>query len=312
MAEEAIRDGFGKALMELGKTNPNIVVLSGDLEDSTRAEDFKKTWPERFWNMGIAEQDMIGTAVGLALSGKIPFATSFSVFLSRALDHIRISVCYNNANVKIVGSHGGLTTGEDGATAQSLEDIALFRALPNMTVVVPCDSEEARKATLALAKHVGPAYLRVGRPKVPVLTETTSDFQLGKARVLREGKDVAIFACGIMVNEALEAAGVLAKENISAAIVNIHTVKPIDEEAIITCARKCGAAVTAEEHQVSAGFGSAVAEVLARKYPIPLEMVAVGDVFGESGDGRELMAKYHITARDVVEAARRATRRKRA
>jgi len=310
MAGEAIRDGFGKALSELGEKNPKVVVLSGDLEDSTRALDFKKRWPERFWNMGIAEQDMIGTAVGLALSGKIAFATSFAVFLNRAIDHIRISVCYNNANVKIVGSHGGLTTGEDGATAQALEDIAIFRALPNMVVVVPCDAEEARKATLALAEHQGPAYIRLGRPKVPTVTGPDTPFTLGKANLLRDGSDVAIFACGAEVNEALSAAETLAKEKISAAVADIHTIKPIDEETITALAKKCGCAVTAEEHQVSGGFGSAVAEVLARGYPVPVEMVAVKDTFGESGDGRELMIKYHIAAADIVRAAKTAIKRK--
>ena len=305
------RDGFGEELVALGKENEKILVLSGDLEDATRAEYFKHAFPDRFFNLGIAEQDVIGTAVGLSSVGFIPFACSFAVFLTnRAYDMIRLDVCYNNANVKIVCSHTGLTVGEDGASAQSLEDIALMRVLPNMIVLFPADAIEAKKATRFLAKHPGPAYMRTGRSPFPVITKESDHFKIGKANVLREGHDVTLIACGLMVYESLQAAQILKKEGIDARVVNMHTIKPIDEEMICRCAQETGAVVTAEEHQRHGGLGSAIAEVIAQKSPVPLEMVAVNDCFGESGSPEELLRKYHLKDVDIAEAARRALKRK--
>lgn len=309
---KATRDGFGEALLELARKDENIVALSGDLEDSTRAEYLKKEFPERFISVGISEQDMVGTAAGLALAGKIPFACSFSVFLTnRAYDQIRISVCYNNANVKLVGTHAGITVGPDGATAQSLEDIAIMRALPNMAVVVPADALEARKAAFALAKYRGPAYLRLGRSAVPVITADADKFELGKANVLKRGKDVTIIACGVMVKEALDALDMLAKENMSATLLNVHTIKPLDAKAIIEAARETGAVVTCEEHQVAGGLGGAVAETLAQNCPVPLKIVGVEDTFGESGEPQELLKKYGLTADSIAKAAKQVLKLKR-
>lgn len=305
------RDGFGEALLELGRTNKDVVALSGDLEDSARAEWFKKEFPERFVNVGISEQDMVSIASGLALYGKIPFACSFSCFVTtRAYDEIRLSVCYNKSNVKIVGSHGGIITGPDGATAQALEDIAGMRVLPYMSVVIPCDAVEAKKATFAIAKLNGPVYLRLSRPPTPQLTKEEDPFTLGKGSILRDGKNVAIIGCGPILAEALQAAEILAKEKISARIVNMHMIKPIDEALIVDCAKTCGVFVTVEEHQVAGGLGSAVSEVLAQKHPAPIEMVGIRDSFGESGESDELLVKYHLKAIDIAEAARKAIGRK--
>lgn len=306
-----IRDAFGEALVELGRENEDIVVLSGDLEDSTKALYFKKEFPERFFNIGIAEQDMVGTAAGLAIEGFIPFACSFGVFLTnRAYDMIRITVCYNNLNVKLVGSHGGITVGPDSATAQCLEDLSIMRALPNMTVICPADPIETKKATSAMAEMSGPAYLRLARPAFPVLTKDADPFIIGKANILKDGNDVTIIACGIMVSEAVKAAEVLGGEGINARIINMHTIKPIDEEAIIRAAEETGAVVTAEDHQIHGGLGSAVSEVLVKKMPAPVEIVAVDDTFGESGEMEELMQKYHISYMDIAEAVKRAISRK--
>lgn len=308
---KALRDGFGEGLVELGKSNPKVFVLAGDLAESTRADRFQKLFPERFLNMGIAEQDMLGTAVGLSLAGRIPFVCSFSCFVcTRGYDQIRISICYNNQSVKIAGSHSGITVGEDGATAQALEDIAMMRVLPNMTVIVPADAIEARKATLAAAHTPGPVFLRLGRSPEPIITRESDTFQVGRANTLREGKDVMLVACGLMVHEATLAAEALHEEGIEATVVNLHTIKPIDEGTIIETARRTGAVVTAEEHQVHGGMGSAVAEVLARYHPVYLEMVGVQDTFGESGKADELREKYGLTWKQIREKALLAIARK--
>ena len=316
MVTKPTRDGFGEGLLELGKTNKNVYVLSGDLADSTRAEWFGKSYPERFLNMGIAEQDMVGMAAGLAMEGKIPFVCSFSCFITtRAYDQIRVSVCYNNIgngnlNVKIAGTHSGVTVGPDGATAQAMEDIAGMRVLPGMAVIVPVDAIEAKKAAIAAASYPGPVYLRLGRGPVPVLTQESDSFRIGKGNLMRKGKDVTIVACGIMVNEALEAANTLSQEGIEASVINMHTVKPLDGALLLEEARRTGAVVTAEEHQINGGLGGAVAECLVRSYPVPVEMVAVNDTFGESGGERELQEKYGLTAKEIVPAARKAISRK--
>ncbi|MDP3297429.1 MAG: transketolase family protein [Thermodesulfovibrionia bacterium] len=308
---KATRDGFGEALLELGRENKKIVVLSGDLEDSTRAEYFKKEFPERFFNLGIAEQDVLGTAVGMSMDGLIPFACSFAVFLTnRAYDILRISVCYNNRNVKLIGSHGGLTVGPDGATAQCLEDFAITRVLPNLKVICPADAVEAKKATRMMAEVRGPAYMRLSRPPFPVITKESDEFILGRANVMREGRDITVIACGLMVYEALQAAEILKKENIETKVINMHTIKPIDREIVIKSAQETGAIVTAEEHQINGGLGSAVAEVLARNFPVPVEMVAVNDTFGESGESEELLEKYHLKDIDIVDAVKRVIARK--
>ncbi len=305
------RDGFGEELVALGKDNSKIVVLSGDLEDATRAEYFKHAYPDRFFNLGIAEQDVVGTAVGMSTVGLIPFACSFAVFLTnRAYDMLRLDVCYNKTNVKVVCSHAGLTVGEDGASAQCLEDFAIMRVLPNMKVVCPMDYIEAKKATRALVGFEGPIYMRTGRPPFPIITKESDPFVIGKANIIREGKDVTLIGCGIMVYESLQAAEILRKEGIEARVVNMHTIKPIDETMIVDSARKTGAFVTAEEHQLNGGLGSAVAEVLGRLSPAPLEMVGVHDTFGESGTPQELLKAYHLKDVDIAEAARKVIKRK--
>jgi len=308
---KSTRDGYGEGLVALGEKNSQVVVLSADLTDSTRASMFKERFPERFFTMGVAEADMIGTAGGLSLVGKIPFCCTFGVFASgRVWDQVRVTICYSNLNVKIGGSHGGITVGEDGASHQSLEDITLMRVLPNMRVVVPCDAIETRKATINAAEVVGPVYIRFGRPSIPTITKEDTPFILGKAISMREGKDVAILACGIMVYEALEAANDLDKKGISARVINVHTVKPIDEEKIFEAARETGAIVTAEEHQLCGGFGSAVAEVVGKEFPVPVEMVGIKDRFGESGSPQELMQDFGLTRFDIVRAVERVLKRK--
>ena len=305
------RDGFGHELAALGKENEKIVVFSGDLEDATRAEYFKHEIPERFFNLGIAEQDVVGTAAGMSTVGFIPFACSFAVFMTnRAYDQIRLDICYNNCNVKVVCSHTGVTVGEDGASAQCLEDFALMRVLPNIKVVCPVDEVEARKATRALAAKNGPMYMRTSRAPFPVLTSPEDPFEIGKANVMREGGDVTIIACGIEVYEAMQAAEQLKKDGIEARVINMHTIKPIDRDAVLKAARETGAIVTAEEHQINGGLGGAVAEVLARECPVPVEMVAVRDCFGETGKPQELLAKYHLKDTDIAAAAKKAAGRK--
>jgi len=308
---KATRDAFGETLLELGRENRKVVVLSGDLEDATRAEYFKKEFPDRFFNLGIAEQDVLGTAVGLCLDGLIPFACSFAVFLTnRAYGILRISICYNQRNVKIIGSHAGLTVGPDGATAQCLEDFAITRVLPNIIVVCPGDAVETKKATRTIADICGPVYMRLGRGAWPIITDESDPFIIGKANIMRVGKDVTIIACGLMVSESLKAAKILAQEGMEAQVINMHTIKPLDKEAIIRAAHETGAIVTAEEHQIHGGLGSAVSEVLVQNLPVPLEMVAVNDTFGESGEAEELLEKYHLKDIDIVEAAKKVVTRK--
>ncbi|MBI4341558.1 MAG: transketolase family protein, partial [Candidatus Omnitrophica bacterium] len=298
-------DGFGEGLLELGNTNPEVVALSGDLEDSARAIWFKKAYPERFFSVGIAEQDMIGTAAGLAIAGKIPFACSFSQFVTgKTLEQLRLAVCYQQLNVKIVGSHGGLSVGADGATAEALEEFTVLRSLPHMTVVVPCDAVEAKKAAIASASYPGPVYLRLGRAPVPAITKESDPFHISRANVLRSGDDVAIIACGAMVNQALKAAELLAKEGLQARIINLHTLKPIDRPVIICAAKETGAIVTAEEHTVIGGLGGAVAEVVVQECPVPMRFVGVQDRFGTSGDPAQLFQAFHLMPDDIAKAAK--------
>lgn len=306
-----MRDGYGKALLELIAADSTVIALDADVAKSTRSIWVKEKFPANFVDVGISEQDLVGTAAGLALGGMKPFVSTYGVFLAgRAWDQIRTTVCYNKLNVKLAGAHAGISVGPDGATHQALEDVAIMRALPNMTVVVPCDAEETRKATLAIAKVNAPCFIRFGREGVPVVTDESTPFELGKARVCREGSDVAIIANGAMLYEALEAAKSLADENISAAVVNLHTVKPIDTETVIAVAKKCGCVVTAEEHQIFGGMGSAVAECLAANYPVPQEFVAVKDTFGESGQPQELMDAYGLNQDAITSAVKKAIARK--
>jgi len=303
---KACRDGFGEALLELGKKNKDVVVVSADLAESTRCLEFGKKYPERFIEVGVAEQNMAGVAAGLALEGKIPFICSFAVFSPGTnWEQIRLSVCYNKANVKIIGSHAGLNVGEDGATHQALEDIALMRVLPNMTVIAPCDYEETKKAVMAAAKLKGPVYIRYGRDKSPVITNKSSKFKIGQAEILRTGKDITIIACGPMVYEALLAAKELKKEKIQAEVINCHTIKPIDAKTIIRSAKKTNRVVTIEEHQVHGGLGSAVAEVLAQNYPVPMKIIGMPDKFGESGTGKQLLDKFGLNSKGIKKAVRK-------
>lgn len=306
MANLATREAYGKALVELGEKNKNIVVLDADLSKSTKTADFGKAYPERFFNMGIAEGDMMTTAAGLSTCGKIPFASTFAVFATgRAFEQIRNSICYPELNVKIAATHAGLTVGEDGASHQSIEDISIMRTLPNMTVICPCDDVEARAAVIAAAEYDGPVYIRLGRSSVPTLNdEATYKYEIGKAVTLREGRDVTIFATGIMVNEAMKAADILKNEGIDAEVINIHTIKPIDVEAVISSAKKTGAVVTCEEHNVIGGLGSAICEVLSENCPVIVKRVGVMDTFGESGKPAELLKEYGLTAGNVASAVR--------
>ena len=304
MEQLATRDGFGNALTKLGE-DKRIVVLDADLSESTRSKKFKDLYPDRFFNIGISEQDMIGTAAGLAISGKIPFACTFAVFATgRVYDQIRVSVAYSNANVKIIGTHAGLLTGEDGASHQALEDVALMRALPNMTIIQPADALETEKAVKAIIKHEGPVYLRLGRAKIPTITSENQEFEIGKGTILKEGSDITIIASGIMVHKALEAAELLEQENIKAKVINIHTLKPIDKELIINSAKQTKAIITVEDHSVIGGLGSAVAEVLSENHPTKLKRIGVQDKFGESGDSNELYKKYNMDIEDIVKAAK--------
>lgn len=307
----ATREAYGEALVELGAENPDVVVLDADLAKSTKTAEFGKRFPARFFDVGVAEANMLGIAAGLAICGKIPFASTFAVFgAGRAYDQVRNAICYPALNVKLAVSHAGITLGEDGASHQMIEDLALMRALPNMTVLVPADAVETRAAVRAAAACRGPVYLRLGRPPVPLVFPDGLGFQIGRAAVLREGGDVAIIACGIMVSAALEAADLLRAEGIAARVVNMSTVKPLDADAVEEAARRCGAVVTAEEHNVLGGLGGAVAEALGDRCPVPLERVGVRDVFGESGTPDALLRKYGLTPSDVAAAARRALSRK--
>lgn len=311
MANIATRDAYGQALAELGALNDKVVVLDADLSKSTKTNDFKKVFPERFFNMGIAEQNLLGTAAGFAAAGKIPFASSFAVFaVGRAYDQIRNSIAYPKLNVKIAATHAGLTVGEDGGSHQMLEDIALMRALPNMTVIVPADGVETKQVIMAAAAYDGPVYIRLGRPKVPVLFDESYQFEIGKGVVLKDGADVTLVATGIMVSKAMEAAEALAADGISAAVVNISTIKPLDQQLIIEMAQKTGAMVTCEEHNIYGGLGSAVAEVLVEHCPVPMARVGVEDSFGESGLPDELLEKYGLTAANIADKAKAVIGRK--
>jgi len=305
------RSGFGAGILELGRTNPNVVALTADLAGSLKLDAFIKEFPDRYIQCGIAEANMIGVSAGLTIGGKIPFATTFANFATgRVYDQIRQSVAYSGKNVKICASHAGLTLGEDGATHQILEDLGMMKMLPNMTVINPCDFNQTKAATIAIAEHVGPVYLRFGRPVVPIFTPADQKFEIGKAIVLNEGPDVSIFATGHLVWEAIQAGEMLAAEGIEADIINIHTIKPLDEEAILASVKKTGCAVSAEEHMLNGGLGDSVAQTLARNYPAPLEFIGVHDTFGESGTPTQLMQKYGLTADKIVEAARKAISRK--
>jgi len=309
----ATRDAYGEALAELGETHREIVVLDADLSKSTRTERFAKRFPERFFQMGIAEANMMGVAAGLARCGKVPFVSTFSIFASgRAWEQVRNTICYSALNVKIVATHGGVSVGADGSSHQCIEDFATMAAIPTLGVVCPCDGPETARAVRAVAETEGPFYVRLGRAKVPVVTDPDAPFELGKGVVLREGEDVALFACGAMVAGALEAAHSLAAEGLHAAVIDMHTLKPLDEDLIEQWAERTGAAVTAEEHVLRGGFGSAVATVLGRRCPVPLECVGIDDRFGQSGEPDELFEHYGLTAGHIARAARRAVARRRA
>ncbi len=305
------RSGFGAGLHELGKKNPNVVALCADLTGSLKMDAFLKDFPERFVQVGIAEANMMGIAAGLTIGGKIPFTGTFANFSTgRVYDQIRQSIAYSGKNVKICASHAGLTLGEDGATHQILEDIGLMKMLPGMAVINPCDYNQTKAATLAIADHQGPVYLRFGRPAVPNFTPADQKFEIGKAILLQEGKDVSIFATGHLVWKALEAAIELEAKGIHAEIINIHTIKPLDEKAVLQSLRKTGCAVSAEEHQENGGLGDSIAQILAKHLPAPIEMVAVKDSFGESGTPDELMTKYGLDTSNIVEAALKVISRK--
>ena len=305
------RDGYGLGLLELCKTREDILVLDADVAASTRTNWIRDQYPDHFYNLGISEQDMVGTAAGLALGGMIPYVSTYGVFLSgRAFDQMRTTVCYNNLKVRFGGAHAGISVGPDGATHQALEDIALARVLPKMMVIAPCDSEETRKAVIAAADIDGPVYFRFGREAVPVVTDESTPFEIGKARLVQEGTDCAVFACGAMVYEAMVAAEELEKEGISLRVFDLHTIKPIDEEAILTAARECGCIVTAEEHQTAGGLYSAVAEVIVKGQPVPMENVSVRDTFGQSGPPEALMDAYDLNAKGIAAAVRKVLERK--
>ena len=305
------RSGFGAGLLELGKQNDKVVGLCADLTGSLKMTDFQNEFPDRFFQVGIAEANMMGIAAGLTIGGHIPFTGTFANFSTgRVYDQIRQSIAYSGKNVKICASHAGVTLGEDGATHQILEDMGLMRMLPHMTVINPCDYNQTKAATIAIAEYEGPVYLRFGRPKMPVFTDPDQKFEIGKAVILNEGSDVTIVATGHLVWKAIEAGHELAKAGIDAEIIDMHTIKPLDEEAILNSVTRTGCIVTAEEHQRNGGLGDAVAQLLGRKAPTPLEMVAVDDMFGESGKPHELMTKYGIDTPDVVAAVKRVIERK--
>jgi len=307
----ATRDAYGDALVNLGKKRNDVVVLDADLSGSTKTSKFAKAFPDRFFNVGIAEQDMVGTAAGLALAGKLPFCSTFAVFATgRAWEQIRQSVCYPNLSVKVVASHAGVTVGEDGGSHQSVEDIAVMRVIPNMTVIVPADGVETTLAIEAVAEHKGPCYVRVGRNKVATLFGPEYKFVIGKAHVFHEGKDVAIIATGLMTAEALKARDLLKAEGIDAGVINMSTIKPIDAAAVIAAAKRCGAVVTAEEHSIIGGLGGAVAEVLSESQPAPLVRVGIKDTFGTSGESDGLLKHYGLSPEDLCAAAKEAIKKK--
>lgn len=305
------RSGFGAGLFELGNNNPQVVALCADLTGSLKMDAFAAAFPERFFQIGVAEANMIGMAAGFTIGGKIPYTGTFANFSTgRVYDQIRQSVAYSNKNVKICASHAGLTLGEDGATHQILEDIGMMKMLPNMTVINTCDFNQTKAATIAIAKHSGPVYLRFGRPKVPVFIPEDLAFEIGKALLLMEGNDISIFATGHLVWKALEAAAILEAKGISTEVINIHTIKPLDDAAVLQSVSKTKCVVTAEEHMMNGGMGDSIAQLLARQFPAPLEMVAVNDHFGESGTPEELLVKYGLDTPDIVKAVIRAISRK--
>lgn len=302
---KATREAYGEALKKLAASNPNVVVLDADLSGSTKTSEFKKVAPERFFNVGIAEQNLIGTAAGMAIAGKIPFASSFAMFAAgRAFEIIRNTVAYPQLNVKVAATHAGLTVGEDGASHQAIEDISLMRSIPGMTVINPADSIEAEQAVLKAAEYVGPVYIRLGRMAVEDVYDENYRFELGKGVELKKGNDVTIISTGLMVQEALKAAKTLVEEGIDARVINIHTIKPIDKDIIINAAKETKVIVTAEEHSIIGGLGSAVLEVLSDTYPVPVKRVGVLDTFGESGQPKDLLEKYNLTEKDIRNACK--------
>ena len=305
------RSGFGAGLSFLGESNPNVVALCADLTGSLKMNDFQNKYPDRFFQVGIAEANMMGIAAGLTIGGKIPFTGTFANFsTSRVYDQVRQSIAYSGKNVKICASHAGLTLGEDGATHQVLEDIGMMKMLPGMTVINPCDYNQTKAATIAIADHVGPVYLRFGRPKVPIFIPENQKFEIGKGLLLNEGSDVTIFATGHLVWEAVEAVKSLATQGISAELINIHTIKPLDDECILSSVAKTKCVVTAEEHQIAGGMGESIAKLLASNSPTPMEFVAVNDKFGESGKPADLMKKYGLHSSNIIEATHRVLKRK--
>ena len=309
--EKETREGFGEGIHELGKSNGNVVVLTADLGGSLKLKPFIKDFPDRFFQCGIAEANMMGIAAGLTIGGKIPFTTTFANFsTSRVYDQIRQSIAYSNKNVKICASHAGLTLGEDGATHQILEDIGMMKMLPGMTVIVPCDFNQTKAATIAIANYNGPVYLRFGRPKWPNFTTADQTFEIGKAQVLSEGKDITIFACGHLVWKAIEAGKILEEKGVSVEVINIHTIKPLDTDAIIKSITKTKCAVTAEEHNIIGGLGDSIAHVAAKNFPIPIEYVGTKDTFGESGKPKDLLKKYGLDTPDIVSAAEKVMAKK--
>lgn len=309
--KKATRFGFGEALVEIGEKNSKIFVLGADTISSVLINSFQKRFPERFINVGIAENNLMGMASGLAIAGFIPFVSTYGIFSTgRPWEQIRTTVCYSNLNVKIAGSHSGLMVGPDGATHQALEEIAIMRCLPRMKVIVPCDFIETKKTVIASADVDGPVYIRYGREDTPIFTNEDTPFEIGKANILRDGDDVAIMACGTMVYESLMAAKILEQKGIKAKVINIHTIKPIDEKIIIDSAKECGAVVTVEEHQIYGGFGSAVSEVLVKNYPVPVEMIGINDRFGESGNACDLICKFGLKDLNIVDAVLKILKRK--
>ena len=305
------RSGFGAGLTELGKSNTNVVALCADLTGSLNMNQFKNNNPDRFFQIGIAEANMMGIAAGMTIGGKIPFTGTFANFsTSRVYDQIRQSIAYSNKNVKICASHAGLTLGEDGATHQVLEDIGMMKMLPHMVVINPCDHNQTKAATIAISKYVGPVYLRFGRPKVPNFTPENQEFKIGKAIHLKQGSDVTIIATGHLVWEALEAANILETDGISSDVINIHTIKPLDTDAILNSVKHTGCVVTAEEHMLNGGLGDSIAQFLSINNPVPIEMIGVDDKFGESGPPMKLMEKYGLTSKDIVKATKRSISRK--
>ncbi|MDD5547690.1 MAG: transketolase C-terminal domain-containing protein [Candidatus Pacebacteria bacterium] len=311
--QKATRDGFGEGLVEAGKIDPAVVALCADVTESTRTEEFSKKFPERFFEMGVAEQNMASVAAGLGVSGKIPYISSYAVFSpGRNYEQIRTTIAYNDSNVKIAGHHAGISTGPDGATHQATEDIAIMRAMPNMKVFVPCDAIEAKKATMAAAKIWGPVYLRFQREKTPIFTTEDTPFSPGNAEIFWQSRSpqVLIIGCGPILYDAIVAAKELDENGIGSIVLNCHTIKPLDEDKIAELAKKCGAVVTVEEHQITGGLGGAVAEALAKNYPAPVEFVGMQDVFGESGTAKELMDKFNLEAKDIKTAVKKVIKRK--